>query len=130
MTSKTDYQAYKDCMRKKENFPLKDFESLLIEKGFTFRGQEGSHKVYKNHASGVMISLKNEKIISIGVLRKELQKVFPNWNVKPTQETKEEQGPVTKFELTEEMISLAFELSLDIDTITESDYNTLKELTK
>ena len=81
----TDNKKYREVMKRKENYPLKDFIALLIKEGYMRRNQEGSHITFKNEKTGTLISLKNEKIVSIGVLRKELQKVYPNWNVKDSQ---------------------------------------------
>ena len=126
----TDYEKYKKVMKQKENVSCKDFESLLLSEGFKFRSQAGtSHRIFKNDKTGIMISFPQGKLMAIGTLRKELKKVYPAWNVKPVDSPAQDIAEVKpEFELNESMLALAFELNLDVENITEEDYNTLAEL--
>lgn len=126
----TNYEIYKKAMQKKSNTSVKELDSLLVKEcGFKPIKQEGSHRIYKNDNLGIVVSVPvaHGKLIAVGTLRNILQDALPNWNVKPVESSIVE-IVMPSFNLTESMLEVCKQLELNIDTLTQDDYNLILEL--
>ena len=118
----TDYKNYKTGMQNVKT--VKALLKLLNDEGYTFKRQNGSQGIFRNDTRGISVSVKMNELTR-GSLRNILQDIYPLHNIKHQEMKEENQGR----RLTESMMELCKELNLDIENLTQEDYNTLEELT-